>query len=224
MGQHCHGTVGNLGWRVGVGWVGTYFSLPESSVYWGGGGGGSYAYTRVCIIEINLVNYGLEKLSNRCDLMKITHGHDMAFPPGRGGDHSKMDTWNTWNKSFSARRNSPCLDHRATCIYYIIALYCMALIWDTDWLNTVTWLTNISVCCPPQSCGGGTLIDTKKKKKKKITPGNFFTQTKWQNELAILSFKMYMLTALDRALTVSFYDFYGYFMQEPRMAMGSHII
>ena len=38
----------------------------------------------------------------------------------------------------------------------------LSLMRVTDWLNTVTWLTNISVCCPPQSCGGGTLIDTTK--------------------------------------------------------------
>ena len=38
---------------------------------------------------------------------------------------------------------------------YIVWLSLMRV---TDWLNTVTWLTNISVCCPPQSCGGGTLL------------------------------------------------------------------
>ena len=35
----------------------------------------------------------------------------------------------------------------------------LSLMRVTDWLNTVTWLTNISVCCPPQSCGEGTLLD-----------------------------------------------------------------
>ena len=55
-------------------------------------------------------------------------------------------------------------DRRGQYLYNIVWL---SLIWDTDWLNTVTWSTNISVCCPPQSCGGGTLIDTT----------HFFTQT-----------------------------------------------
>ena len=27
----------------------------------------------------------------------------------------------------------------------------LSLIWDTDWLNTVTWLTNISVCSLPRA-------------------------------------------------------------------------
>ena len=65
----------------------------------------------------------------------------------------------------------------------------------TDWLNTVAWLTNISVCCPPQSCGGGTLLDTTK-------CFHSFHAKKWQNELAILSLQTCMLTALDRALSV----------------------
>ena len=43
---------------------------------------------------------------------------------------------------------------------YLYNMVWLSLIWDTDWLNTITWSTNISVCCPPQSCGGGTLIDT----------------------------------------------------------------
>ena len=55
----------------------------------------------------------------------------------------------------------------------------LSLIWDTDWLNTVTWSTNISVCCPPQSCGGGTLIDTT----------HFFTQTNGKLSLRYYRFK-----------------------------------
>ena len=55
----------------------------------------------------------------------------------------------------------------------------LSLIWDTDWLNTVTWSTNISVCCPPQSCGGGTLIDTT----------HFFTQTNGKLRLRYYRFK-----------------------------------
>ena len=61
-------------------------------------------------------------------------------------------------------------------IDYIVWL---SLIWDTDWLNTVTWSTNISVCCPPQSCGGGTLIDTT----------HFFTQTNGKLSLRYYRFK-----------------------------------
>ena len=55
----------------------------------------------------------------------------------------------------------------------------LSLIWDTDWLNTVTWSTNISVCCPPQSCGGGTLIDTT----------HFFMQTNGKLSLRYYRFK-----------------------------------
>ena len=61
-------------------------------------------------------------------------------------------------------------------LLYIVWL---SLIWDTDWLNTVTWSTNISVCCPPQSCGGGTLIDTT----------HFFTQTNGKLSLRYYRFK-----------------------------------
>ena len=68
----------------------------------------------------------------------------------------------------------------------------LSLIWDTDWLNTVTRLTNISVCCPPQSCGGGTLIDTTKC----FHSGKIFHANKLQNGLAILSLQTCMLTAL----------------------------
>ena len=61
--------------------------------------------------------------------------------------------------------------------FYIVWL---SLIWDTDWLNTVTWSTNISVCCPPQSCGGGTLIDTT----------HFFTQTNGKLSLRYYRFNL----------------------------------
>ena len=73
---------------------------------------------------------------------------------------------------------------------YIVWLSLMRV---TDWLNTVTWLTNISVCCPPQSCRGGTLLDTTK-------CFHSFHANKWQNELQTC-----MLTAkdaFDRALAV----------------------
>ena len=67
-------------------------------------------------------------------------------------------------------------------LHYIIWL---SLIRVNDWLNTVTWLKHNSVCSPPQSCGGGTLIDTTKC----FHSGKNFHANKWQNELAILSFK-----------------------------------
>ena len=74
----------------------------------------------------------------------------------------------------------------------------LSLMRVTDWLNTLTWLQHNLVCSPPQSCGGGTLIDTTIC----FHLGKFFHANKWQNELAILSLKKCMLTALDRALAV----------------------
>ena len=79
--------------------------------------------------------------------------------------------------------------------HHDINIVWLSLMRVTDWLNTVTWLTNISVCCPPQSCGEGTLLDTTK-------CFHSFHANKWQNELAILSLQTCMLTALDRALAV----------------------
>ena len=71
----------------------------------------------------------------------------------------------------------------------------LSLMRVTDWLNTVTWLTNISVCCPPRAaeeehCSIPQYVSTP------------FTQTNDKNELAILSLQTCMLTALDRALAV----------------------
>ena len=54
----------------------------------------------------------------------------------------------------------PWITSDTDCRSITVYIVWLSLIWDTDWLNTVTWSTNISVCCPPQSCGGGTLIDT----------------------------------------------------------------
>ena len=70
-------------------------------------------------------------------------------------------------------------------MHYINNIVWLSLIWDTDWLNTVTWLTNISVCCPPQSCGGGTLIDTTKC----FHSGKIFTQTNGKMGLRYYRFK-----------------------------------
>ena len=99
----------------------------------------------------------------------------------------KLNTWQNFNEYLMIVM---CYDCTPLC-----NIVWLSLMRVTDWLNTVTWLTNISVCCPPQSCGGGTLIDTTK-------CFHSFHANKWQNELAILSPQTCMLTALDRALAV----------------------
>ena len=102
-----------------------------------------------------------------------------------------------WWKSISIHHNYTMALNSPTLLLelgiLIVNIVWLSLIWDTDWLNTVTWLTNISVCCPPQSCcGGGTLIDTTKC----FHSGKIFHANKLQNGLAILSLQTCMLTAL----------------------------
>ena len=107
----------------------------------------------------------------------------------KSADQFKLQCYTTWNNSRSSM-----IETKSYRMVFLrisvngIKLYIvwLSLIWDTDWLNTVTWSTNISVCCPPQSCGGGTLIDTT----------HHFHANKWQTELAILSLQTCMLTVL----------------------------
>ena len=122
---------------------------------------------------------------------------------------SDISHWSIWSKfAHTVQYSCRAIDHREPRVskqgriqnFHLACLgggakdyiVWLSLIWDTDWLNTVTWLTNISVCCPPQSCGGGTLIDTTKC----FHSGKIFHANKWQNGLAILSLQTCMLTAL----------------------------
>ena len=76
---------------------------------------------------------------------------------------------------------------------YVMLCYIvwLSLIWDTDWLNTVTWLTNISVCCPPRAAEE----EHWSIPQNVFTRGNF-SRKQMQNGLAILSLQTCMLTAL----------------------------